>query len=267
MKMKRTLSGLALTASLVLGGCAEDATAPSLLDEALFYHAAIVAADATLEDLTLARASFAFGPGAHLAFGPGGGPAGRPGGGMGVGGALSGTRSVTFYDAADNEQDAYDALTTASIHYVIDIEGEVQRGGWSGTVDRTRDMWVTGLVGEEATRTHDGSGAESVERSRVLADGSEATFDMEGTFTHEGVVVPVPGSETRYPLAGTITRTMKVTVVNGRQGDVTRDVTVVITFDGSSTATALVNGEPYEIDLTTRPGGFPLRGRFGQTGG
>jgi len=186
---------------------------------------------------------------------------------MGIGGDLTGTRSVTFYDAAGNEQAAYDSLTTATIHFVLEIAGDVTRGGWTGSVDRTRDMTITGLEGVETTRTHNGFGSEDVERSRTLDDGTEATFDMEGTFNHDNVVIPVPGSETRYPLSGTITRVMKVTVVNGPNGDVTRDVTVVITFDGDNTATAVVNGETFEIDLDARPGGHPLRRGFGGRNG
>lgn len=268
MKTTRTFAGMTLLAALALGACADDTTGPDLMDQALTYHAALVAADATLEDITLARVPFSFGPRAEaLGMGMGGGPKGQPGGHMGVGGALTGTRSVTFYDAAGQEQAAYDSLTTAKIHFVLEIAGEVTRGGWTGTVSRTRDMTVTGVAGVETTRTHNGSGSEDVARSRTLDDGTEATFDMEGTFTHANVVIPVPGSEKRYPLSGTITRSMKVRVVNGPHGDVTRDVTVVITFDGDNTATAVVNGETFEIDLDARPGGHPLRRGFGRNGG
>ena len=269
MRTYRIASGLVLAASAALAGCAEN-TGPDVLDQALTLNAAIVAADATLEDLTLARTPFAFGiQGApELGMGPGGpGHMGEPGGRRGIGGDLSGTRSVTFYDAAGLVQDAYDPLTTASIHFVMEIGGNVERTGWSGTVTRTRDMTVSGLEGEEATRTFHGSGSESVTRSRTLEDGSEASFDMAGTFNHSALVVPVPGSESRYPLSGTVTRTMSATVINGPEGDVTRNVNVVITFNGTSTATATVNGETYEIDLDTRPGGFPLKGRFGRNGG
>ena len=253
-----TLS-LALAATLGLAACGDESTGPELLDEALSLNAAIVAADATLEDITLARTPFAFVHGG-LGLGPGGGfgPAGRPGGAFGIGGSLSGTRSVTFFDAAGIVQTAYDSLTTASMHVVVDIAGDVERAVWSSTVKRTRDMTVSGLVGVEATRTVTGQGTEDVERSRTLNDGTQTSYDMQGTFKQEKLVVPVPGSDKKYPLSGTITRTMKVSVVNGRNGDETRDVTVVITFDGDATATAVVNGETYEIDLDARAGSFPL---------
>ena len=263
MKTTKPVALLAMLGALALGACADESpTAPSsALEEALNMNAAIVAADATLEDITLARSAFAFGHRMGGTFGVGSAAFGRPGGHMGVGGTLSGTRTATFYDANGVEQAAYDSLTTASVHYTLEIAGDVNRGIWTGSVSRSRDMTVTGLLGSETTRTHNGFGSEAVSRSATLDDGVEATFDMEGSFVQSDVVVPVPGADRRYPLSGTITRTMKVTVVNGPKGDVNREVTVVITFDGDSTATAVVNGETYEINLDARPNERPVRKR------
>jgi len=118
----------------------------------------------------------------------------------------------------------------------------------------------------EATRTVNGTGSEAIERSRTLDDGTDTSYDMDGAFTQENVVIPVPGSDKKYPLSGRITRTTKVSVVNGPNGDERRDVTVVITFDGDDTATAVVNGETHEIDLDARAGASPLgRGLAGGT--
>jgi hypothetical protein len=271
MTHRKTL-GLALAATLTLGACADQG--PDLTDQLLTLNAAMVAADATLEVVTLTRTPFSFAPGTLQGMEPGGGmgprggmgPAGRPGGDMGFGGSLTGTRSVTFYDATGKEQAAYDSLTTARIHLVLDIAGDVERGGWSGSISRTRDMTITGLAGVETTRTFSGTGTEDVQRSRTLEDGTQASFDMAGSFTNENLVVPVPGSDKKYPLSGKITRDMTVTVVNGPKGDETRKVTVVITFDGDNTATAVVNGETHEIDLDARPGAFPFREGMGGFG-
>jgi hypothetical protein len=184
----------------------------------------------------------------------------------GIGGDLSGTRQVTFYDADGNEQDAYDAVTTASIHFLLDVAGSVTRDTWTASVERHRDMTVSGLADEETTRTFNGSGDETVSGSRMLEDGTQASRDMAGSFTYEDVVVPVPGSDPRWPLSGSIHRTLEVNVVNGPNGDVGRTLDVTVTFDGTSTATAVINGETVEIDLTTRPGHFPIRrGRFGRS--
>jgi hypothetical protein len=266
MKGRNFIAGLALTASAVMAGCGES-TGPDVLDEALTLNAALVAADATLEDVALARTPFSFGPQglAGHGMGPGGmgvGGMGEPGGHRGFGGDLSGTRSVTFYDAEGHEQEAYDSLTTATIHVVMEMGGEVGRTGWSGSVSRTRDLTISGLEGSETTRTFDGTGSESISRSRTLDDGAQASFNMEGTFIQTALVVPIPRlNDHRYPLSGTITRTLSVTVVNGPDGDRTRTVNVVVTFNGTNIATAVVDGETFEIDLDTRPGGFPLKGR------
>jgi len=269
MTTRRMIAGgsLAAMAALVLAGCDDSGTAPQLDDEVLL-NAAVVVADATIEDVNLATASFGFGAAGAPELGErfGGGP-GMPGGHRGIGGDLSGTREVSFYDASGAEQDAYDAETTASIHFVLDVAGDVARDTWSASIERTRDMTVSGLEGNETTRTFNGSGTETISRSRTLDDGSEATHDMSGTFTYDDVVVPVPGSETRWPLSGTIHRTLQISVVNGINGDYAKTVDATITFDGDATATAVIDGETVEIDLSTREGRFPIRGgRFGRGG-
>ena len=262
-----TGGSVAAVAALALAGCGDSGTAPQLSDE-LLLNAAVVVADATIEDVNLVSTGFAFGAvGApELSGGMGGGP-GEPGGRHGIGGDLSGTREVTFYDASGAEQEAYDRDTTASIHFMLELAGEVTRDTWSASIERLRDMTVSGLEGTENTRTFNGSGSETISRSRTLDDGSEATHDMDGTFTYDDVVVPVPGSDSRWPLSGTIHRTLNVTVVNGPNGDYTKTLDVTITFDGDETATAVINGETVEIDLSTREGHFPIRrGRFGRGG-
>ena len=103
--------------------------------------------------------------------------------------------------------------------------------------------------------------------SRVLDDGETRSRDMTGSFTYTDLVVPTPDQEVRYPLSGTITRQMTITVLNGADGERTRTVDVTITFDGSATAAATVNGETFEIDLTAREGHSPLRRGFGKKSG
>lgn len=246
-----------MTAALALAGC-EQATGPEADDEGFLEDMALVAADAALEDVALMTGVFGFGSLSPAAAAPG-----VPGGGHGLGGALSGTRSVTFYDATGAEQDRYDAETTASIHYVMEVAGSVERDAWSASLERTRDEIVSGLAGRETTRTFNGTGTEHVSRSRHLDDGSDRSYVMDGEFTKSNVVVPVPGAETRWPLSGTIHRTMTVVVTNGPDGDRTRTVDITITFDGDETATGTINGRTFEIDLSTRRGRNPVR-RFGR---
>lgn len=251
---------------LVATAACQDATGPAPVDDTLLPELAAVAADAVVEDVTLMGQPFGFGP-ALMPGGPGGGhggPPGQPGGHHGIGRDLSGTRSVTFFDAAGETQEAYDPLTTASLHAVLEMAGEVERPGWSASVERTRDMTVTGLEGDEATRTFDGSGTEAMSRLRTTVEGEARSWDMVGSFTKTAVVVPVPGSESPWPLSGTVHRTMTVTATGTPGGDFTRTVTATITFDGDHTATAVIDGESFEIDLSARPGRDPIHSGFGR---
>lgn len=266
---RRGMQGSALAIAVLTAAACADTTAPESSDSVLL-NAAVVVADATVEDVALATSGFTFGPlgtaGAGMGW-LGGGP-GEPGGRRGIGGPLSGTREVTFYDQAGGVQTAYDPTTTASVHVLLDLAGDVVRGPWSAAIERSRDLTVTGLEGEEAVRTFNGTGTEVVSRSRTAEDGAETTHDMSGSFTWNDVVVPVPGSETPWPVSGSIHRVMTISVVNGLQGDFTRTVDVTVTFDGDQTATALIDGESVEIDLAAARGRYPISGgRFCSTGG
>lgn len=264
--MRSNLSRFAVLSVLLTAAACQETTAPEAVDDTLLADVALVAADAVIADVKLMTQPFGFGVAGAPERGSGNAAPGRPGGQRGIGRRFSGTREVSFFDAAGNEQDAYDPLTTATIHFTMEVSGEVSRGTWTASVERSRDMTITGLEGEETTRTFNGTGEETVSRSRHLDDGTEHTYDMEGTVTRTDVVVPVPGSDSPYPLSGTIHRTMTVTVVGGPNGDFTREVDVTITFDGDSTATAVVNGETFEIDLSARQGKNPVRGRRGRGG-
>ena len=252
IQMKKTILGLATVA--VLAACG---TEPDVIEEAMIEDAALVAADATIEDINLWGATLGFsGAPSSPAAAPG-----EPGGRRGFSGSFSGTREVTFYDEAGMEMDYYDALETESILIDHEIEGEAMRDGWSATIYRARMKTVSGLAGEETERTWNGTGESEITRSRHLDDGTERSYEMEGSVEYEDVVVPVPGSDPRYPLSGTIRRSFEVTRTGPDGETTTRSIEVVITFDGSETAIMTVNGEEREIDLTAADGRTPLRRR------
>lgn len=266
-----TLRLLLAAAALATISACHDATGPGDTEEQLVLaDLAAVAADAVVEDVSLMGQPFAFGAGAApwttSQGGPGGGHGGpgEPGGHHGIGGDRSGTRVLTFFDAAGTEQDGYDPLTTASIHTVVEMAGQIERPRWSGSMERTRDLTVTGLEGEETTRTFNGFGEEAVSRVRSVAEGTMHSYEMTGSSTQTDVVVSLPGSGDPWPLSGTVHRTMSVTVTGGPNGDFTREVEVTITFDGDATANAVIDGEPFEIDLSARAGGDCIHSGFGR---
>ena len=82
---------------------------------------------------------------------------------------------------------------------------------------------------------------------------------MNGSATVAGLVHGVPRSEYPYPLEGTITRQVHVVVTENGELKGERDVTAVITFNGTQFATLTVDGETFQIDLSKRR----VMGRFG----
>ena len=165
-------------------------------------------------------------------------------------GGLTVTRTVTLKDAAGATQATYDALTTASIHVVADISGETTHGPWSATVSRHRDFTVTGLAGTETSRTVNGSGNETVTRSRSTTN--TRTYDIVGTSTATNVVLPVRTADgtSNWPTSGTISRTLNITVTAGPNAGHVVTRTVTITFNGTSSVTATVDGVDFTVDLT-----------------
>lgn len=158
-------------------------------------------------------------------------------------------RTITFRDLDGASQEHYDAENTASIDVSMTVDGDIAVGHWTATIARDRALAWTGLAGTETTRTVNGNGTEDVTRARFNDSGASRSYDIDGTFTIANVVMPVraPGIDP-WPLSGTVTRTYTVTRSTGET--ITR--IVVITFNGTSTPTATVNGESFEIDLANR---------------
>jgi hypothetical protein len=165
------------------------------------------------------------------------------------------TRDVTFYDEFGDAQAAYDPLRTAEINFVFHMEGSHARTGEMGSleveVNRDRDMWLSGLLGEETERLWNGTGSSAVSRSRVSDELGDRQYNMSASTVVENVLVQLPRSEHPWPVSGTITRQVHVEVVTD-VGTVVKDLTVVITFDGEQVVTMTVNGEVFELDLAER---------------
>lgn len=258
----RTFLALAGTALLAAGGCSRDTTAPA--DAALRADVAVVTADGDIQTLQLMHDAGI--PGAGFpGLGLPGLLMGPLGGGHGCGpqhadgstctaavGGLQVSRTVTFFDAAGAEQPAYDSLTTASIHLQMIVLGNVTRASWSGTVDRELDMTVSGLAGQETTATWTGTGSSKTTRTRVSDGSTTRTYDMSGSTTVQDVVAPRPHTAGGWPLSGTITHHVTVTRTDGTGAGTTRNVDVVVTFDGTQYATVTVNGQTFTLDLAQR---------------
>jgi hypothetical protein len=215
-------------------------------DALVTIDAAVVAAEAAAQDVETMR-----GPGGPMGFGlradPGSftcEPAGREG--------ITITRTCTFRDAAGNVQPAYDPVTTASVNVQTTVRGEVTRERWSATMDRTTNLTVSGLAGQETSMTWNGTGSGSSTRVRQGEGGETRQYAMTHSGTVTNVVIPVPRTETSWPLSGSISRTVTVTFTGGPRDGETVQRTVTVTFNGTQFATLSVNGETMQFDLATR---------------
>lgn len=150
--------------------------------------------------------------------------------------------------------EAYDSLLTAALSWSSSHERQMSRGAMSGSMTHERQMQVSGLLGTESERIHDGSGQDTRQRLRVDDENGDRSYSMQSAVQIEAVVRPVDREAQPWPLSGSITRTVQIDIVNGPQGDVSRNVVSVLTFDGSQFPTMLVNGEAFEVDLAARPG-------------
>lgn len=261
---------LAAAGLVLLAACSDSPTDPTVSASAqLNLDVANVAADAVVQDIdVMAGMSGEVGflgsfivDGMAGIFVPPNGPGNMNGCGFGGGrytcppntaNGLTVTREVTFFDAAGATQAAYNATTTARIEIEASVTGDVTRGPWSASIERERSMVITGLEGAETQRTVNGTGQEEVHRSRVAGQSPAREYELEGTSTWVNVVIPVRAAGVApWPLSGTSTRTYTVTTQNGTQTEtVTR--TVIITFNGTATPPATVNGEPFTINLAQR---------------
>ena len=234
-RTKRLRHALTLGAIAALWACDDPGTAPDALDdEILARDVALLAADAAAEDLAAMAEPFF-------------------GGAFGVPGdskmELVRSRTVEHFDASGELQDGYDPLTTAAIHLVLEVAGSTERMDMEMSLARSRDLWVTGLEGEETVRTANGSGIESRSRARMSDEYGDRSYAMSGTTQIQDVVHGVPRDQFPWPLSGTITRVVEVEKTGGPGGDRSFTRTVVITFNGESVVTMTVDGEPFELDL------------------
>jgi hypothetical protein len=257
--------------AIFVAGCdvSQDPEIPSNVN----FDAAVVAADGTLEDLRMMH-----GPGLGL---PGAvfpplpnetdcsefdgrlecRPFEREG--------LTYTRAITYLDVngdplvdeGGNPVTEFDELRMAGLRYQIAVEGELDRERWSASIDRERDLTVTGLLDDNTATDEDagdgevtwnGEGSGFVERSRHSDSGDVRTYTMESSSEILDVVIPYPRTEEGWPLSGTITRTMTLTRTSDTEGTETVTRTVTIEFDGTQFVTVTVGDDVFTLDLSER---------------
>jgi len=168
-------------------------------------------------------------------------------------GQLTLTRDYAFYDASNAPMSAYNATTTASANFHVNVTGVHVADNGADTVSRDRNATVTGLAGTETSRTWNGTGTRNDGGYRNLTDVTR-TYHVNDNVTLSNIVVNLPRSTNPWPMSGTITRVISGTAGVQRDGiskTFTLSKTVTITFNGTQYATVAVGGNTYTLDLAT----------------
>lgn len=194
--------------------------------------------------------SFAASPGSGCVFNPADGRFDCPPTVNGNG--LSVTRSLAFFDASGAPMNHFDS-TTASMNVQAALTGVIVTASGADTVNGTRDLTASGLLGHNTTRIWNGTG-NGTHAAYWSDSAASRTADVSYGSTIADVVVALPRSANPYPLSGTITRVVIGTGVVTK-GDSVRTVsisrTVTVTFNGTEFASMTIGSQSYTLDLAT----------------
>lgn len=262
--LHRNTTRLLLTALVAGAAACADSTAPThtLTDAALTRDAASDAADATTQDLGVMLG------GELLAGMPmlSAAQVSQPGGcvfsastgrfacpTITTPDGLTLERSYAIY-ANGVAQPSYDATATDSMNFQTALSGTLSRDGRTAWLNTMRTMTVSGLAGAETQRSWSGVGTRS-DSAHVVNDGVARRTRMRSVDQISKVVYALPRLSNPYPKSGTITHDMTLTsTADNATGTNTRTVTrhVVVTFNGTSTASVMVGTTACTLDLATR---------------
>lgn len=159
--------------ALAIAACGREGTGPGDPAAMLDRDVALFAADAAGQDVEVMR-----GPGGRFGLGLGADPGSFECGTVERNG-MTVTRTCVFFDKdgafdEDGLPLAYDPVATESVMVHVEMTGSVDRGDWgSSSVNRVRDVTVTGLAGTETSATWNGSGSGTMSRIHQTRDGDE----------------------------------------------------------------------------------------------
>lgn len=259
-----SLSRITAVALLALGAaaCDDSTSAPALISEQeLTTDLAAEAGEAIVSDIQLmvgneSFAGFSVTPGFNLSE-----PA-----------DVVVNRTRTCFDAQGNAQQQCDPNTTASVQLTVSRDGTFSRSHegprgteeLSGSVHQARTLTISGLAGQETSRTHNGTGTsrDTVDFTGVH-DGVTLTRHVTTASddTVSSVVFNLPHSQNPWPVSGTIVRNASGTItisVSGGANDRSetrswqRRTSVTFPADAQGNVTVQINDKTCNLNLVTR---------------
>ena len=169
--------------------------------------------------------------------------------------ALNVTRSRTCYDQAGAVQAQCDPATTASMRIAFTMSGAHSGDRFTAAVNRTRTDSISGLLGTETSRTHNGTGtsADTLTWSGERGSRTSAETSLDSVIN---IVFNLPRATNPWPASGTVVRNVSgtVTVTGARDGtrSYQRRVEVVFPADAQGNVTLRVNDKTCTLNLVTR---------------
>lgn len=168
-------------------------------------------------------------------------------------GGLTLNRDYAFFTDGGAPMATFSDVNTASANFHIAVSGVHVADAGADTVERDRSMTVSGLGGQETSRTWNGTGTRNDGGYRTDGD-VKRSYHVDDDVTLTNVVVSLPRAEHRWPMSGTITRHLTGSGAVTR-GDAERTFsisrTATITFNGTQFVPLTVGGVTYTLDLAT----------------
>jgi hypothetical protein len=143
-------------------------------------------------------------------------------------------RSYGYFDIDGKPMASFVKGVTASIHYLVKIDGAVTKDStFTGVRHSVRDLTVSGFLGD--TRIWNGFGS-SADTNTHKEARSTRTYTGLAVDTLKAVTFAAERSTNPYPLSGVAVRVVNYTVVStGKQNETTTvSKRVVVTFNGTA---------------------------------
>lgn len=256
-----------IVAALAVGACSDSST-PSLVNEAdITADVATISGEAIAEHVgqLILNEQFAGLPGGVA---PWSGPPDHPHG-PGSPPGVDVTRSRTCFDQAGQPQAQCDALTTASVLLQVSMDGSFSRTAvrpspsgpdtvtMTAMIHRDHELTISGLLGTETSRTHNGHGSSNDTTTFAGSRGFSRTVRESAVDSVKNVVFNLPRSTNPWPVEGQIVRVVTGTITvthNGQSEERAIDRRVVVTFpaDAQGNVSIQINDRTCTLNLVTR---------------
>jgi hypothetical protein len=176
-------------------------------------------------------------------------------------------RTRTCFDAQNVAQAACNATTTASVLLTMTVDGSFSRSntGPHGSetmsigLHRARTLTISGLLGTETSRTHDGVGtsADTTSFSGTNDQTTRARTMTEASLDSVvAIVFNLPHATNPWPVSGKVVRNVSGSVVvtggpNPGTRTFTRRVEVTFPADAQGNVTITINTKTCTLNLVT----------------